>query len=195
MRSFCSISDGPNDAHSVSQVWATEPWIPASDNWERVCEVGLEDQVVPIHAEAHGLPFPDGFFDAIVSMDAYHYFGTDDLYLGGHFARLVRPEGQMGIVVPSLVGERSSADPPNYLRPYWYWDFSSFHNADWWRRHWERSGLVIVELSDMISNGWKHGPTSDSVSAQWQGKQSDSVKMLRLDAGRNLGFTRMVARI
>ena len=46
----------------------------------------------------------------------------------------------------------------------------------------------------MISNGWNHWLTSDSVSAQWQGKQSETGEMLRVDAGRNLGLTRMVAR-
>ena len=127
-------------------------------------------------------------------MDAYAYFGTDDLYLGSYFVRFVKPEGQMGIVVPGLVQELSSADPPEHLQPHWHWDFSCFHSPDWWRRHWERSGLVTVELSDMISNGWKHWLTSDSVSAQWQGKQSETGEMLRVDAGRNLGFTRMVAR-
>ena len=53
------------------QVWATDLWNPASKNWERVREAGLEDRVFPIHAEAHSLPFPGDFFDAIVSMDAY----------------------------------------------------------------------------------------------------------------------------
>ena len=54
---------------------------------------------------------------------------------------------------------------------------------------------MTVELSDMIPNGWNHWLTSDSVEAEWQGKQSsDTGDMLRVDAGRNLGFTRMVAR-
>ena len=61
------------------QVWATDLWISASDNWQRVITAGMRDLVFPIHAEAHDLPFADGFFDALVSMDAYHYFGTDDL--------------------------------------------------------------------------------------------------------------------
>ena len=52
---------------------------------------------------------------------------------------------------------------------------------------------MTVELADMIPDGWKHWPTSDLVSAEWQGKQGDE-EMLRVDAGRNLGFTRMVAR-
>ena len=45
----------------------------------------------------------------------------------------------------------------------------------------------------MFPAGWKHWLTSDSVSAEWQGKQGDE-EMLRADAGRSLGFTRMVAR-
>src|SRR5512137_2587143 len=63
------------------QVWATDLWIGANENWRRIREAGVEDRVYPIHAEAHALPFAEEFFDAAVSMDAYHYFGTDDLYL------------------------------------------------------------------------------------------------------------------
>lgn len=84
------------------QVWATDLWIDPSENMERIRAFGLEDRVFPVRAEAHELPFGSGFFDAIVSMDAYHYFGTDDLYLQTHFSRLVKPGGQIGIVVPGL---------------------------------------------------------------------------------------------
>ena len=45
-------------------------------------------------AEAHDLPFSDGFFDAMISVDAYHYFGTDDLYLENHMARLGKPSDE-----------------------------------------------------------------------------------------------------
>lgn len=147
----------------------------------------------PIHAEAHSLPFAEAFFDVVVSMDAYHYFGTDDLYLGNHLARLVKPEGQIGIVVPGLVQEWSSAAPPEHLRPHWNWGFSSFHSPGWWRRHWERSGLVSVESADLMPNGWKHWLTSDSLCTEWRGQEGDA-ELLRADAGRYLGFARLVAR-
>jgi cyclopropane fatty-acyl-phospholipid synthase-like methyltransferase len=65
-----------------ANVWATDLWIAAADNEKRIAEAGVGDSVTPIHAEAHALPFAAGFFDAIVSFDAYQYFGTDDLYLG-----------------------------------------------------------------------------------------------------------------
>ena len=62
------------------QVWATDLWIDASDNWKRIKESGVDSLVYPIHAEAHDLPFAFDFFDVIVSLDAYHYFGTEEMY-------------------------------------------------------------------------------------------------------------------
>ena len=47
------------------------------------------------------MPFAEGFFDASVSMDAYPYFGTDDLYIRP-YSRLVKPGSQIGIIVPGL---------------------------------------------------------------------------------------------
>ena len=175
------------------QVWATDLWNKASDNWERVRVAGLEKQVFPIHAEAHALPFARGFFDAIMSMDAYHYWGGDDLYLVEHFVPLVKPGGQLGIVVPALL-EGPLPQPPEHLKPYWDYGMGSFHGPDWWRGHWEKTGFVTVEVADMLPNGWRHWLASDEVSAEWQGERSDEAEMLRIDAGRTLGFTRMVAR-
>ena len=92
------------------QVWATDLWISAGDNWERIRAAQMQERVFPIHAEAHALPYADGFSDALVSLDAYHYFGTDDLYLG-YYARFVKPGGQIGIVVPGLQHEFAVDSP------------------------------------------------------------------------------------
>lgn len=39
------------------QVWATDLWIPARDNWRDIRTAGLEQRVFPIHADARSLPF------------------------------------------------------------------------------------------------------------------------------------------
>ena len=52
---------------------------------------------------------------------------------------------------------------------------------------------MTVERADMMPDGWKHWMNSDEVSGEWKGEGSHA-EMLRVDAGRNLGFTRMVAR-
>jgi SAM-dependent methyltransferase len=175
------------------QVWATDLWIPAADNLKRVQEAGLENLVFPVHAEAHALPFAAGFFDAAFSVDAYHYFGTDDLYLG-YFARFVRPDVQIGIVVPGVRQEIGPDIPPT-LRPFWHWDFGSFHTTAWWRAHWEKTGLVDIATADSLPNGWE-------LWLQWEEmweksgrpRPRSNVELLRADTAHLLGFTRLVAR-
>jgi cyclopropane fatty-acyl-phospholipid synthase-like methyltransferase len=44
-------------------------------------EAGVARQVTAVRAEAHTLPFGKDSFDAIVSIDAFEYFGTADGYL------------------------------------------------------------------------------------------------------------------
>jgi len=174
------------------EVWATDLWIPASENWRRILAAGLERRVCPIHAEAHTLPFAEGFFDAIVSLDAYHYFGTDDLYIG-YFSKFVRPGGQIGIVVPGLVQELD-AGVPEHLKPYWPWDFCSLHSPAWWWRHWDKTGKVRLKHADLVPDGWAQWLTWEEVcrDAGQRFSQSD-IDLLKADAGATLGFSRIVA--
>lgn len=171
-------------------VWATDLWIGASDNWQRICAANAQQQVFPIHAEAHALPFANNFFDAIVSLDAYHYFGTDDLYLG-YIAQFVRPGGIIGIVVPGVLQELDS----ELAARKWPWDWCSFHSPRWWRQHWEKMGLVDVEVADMIPNGWKHWLQWLEIcrEAGYPAPQED-IDIVRADGGQTLGFTRVVGR-
>src|SRR5215210_203308 len=77
------------------QVWATDLWFSPSENLQRVRDAGVEDGVFPIHADARSLPFAAEFFDAIVSIDSFFYYGTDDLYLNllAGFVKLGGPVG------------------------------------------------------------------------------------------------------
>ena len=63
------------------EVWATDLWFSASENIQRVRDAGAHEGVFPIAADARSLPFSEGFFDAVVSIDSFMFYGTDDLYL------------------------------------------------------------------------------------------------------------------
>ena len=60
------------------QVFAVDLWINATENYERLRQVHAEDLVIPLHLDAHQLPFADGYFDAVISVDAYQYFGSNE---------------------------------------------------------------------------------------------------------------------
>ena len=55
------------------QVWAADLWVPSHQNFRRISESGLLEQVYAIHGEARAYPFQHDFFDAVVSVDSYHY--------------------------------------------------------------------------------------------------------------------------
>lgn len=175
------------------QVWANDLWIHPTDNWQRIKEAGVEDLVYPIRAEAHALPYAEGFFDAMISIDAYQYFGTNEVYLLS-FAKLVKPEGQMGIVVPGLLKEFED-EVPEKLKPYWDNEWYYFHTPAWWSRLWRRTGLVDIEVADSLPEGWNlwmKWETTAKASGLWQ--RSGDIELLTADGGEYLGFTRMVAR-
>ena len=179
-----------------AQVWATDLWIGASDNQARVREAGVEDLVVPIHAEAHSLPFAEGSFDAIVSVDAYQYFGTADLYLG-NIIRFLREGCQIGVVTPALFTE-IAANVPEQLAPFWDWEFCCFHDPRWWRTHWEKTRKVRVDVADSLEEGWKDWLRFDEACAPhlsgWRKEAAvKSAAMLRVDQGEHFGFSRVVA--
>ena len=176
------------------EVWATDLWIDAADNRQRISAAGLADQVHAVHSEAHALPFEEGFFDAVVSIDAYHYFGTDDLYLG-YLTRFVKPRGLLGIVSPGLF-EEFETEPPQHLQQAWHWDFASFHSPAWWRRHWQRVGKVEVMSADWLDEGWRYWAMwNRACAAAHDWVDAQETAMLETDQGRSLGFVRLAARL
>jgi SAM-dependent methyltransferase len=85
------------------QVWATDLWFSVDERAQRIRDAGVHDAVFPIHADARALPFAVDFFDAVVCIDSFVYYGTDDLYLN-YLARFVKPGGPIGIAGAGLVG-------------------------------------------------------------------------------------------
>jgi hypothetical protein len=136
-----------------------------------------------------------------VSLDSYHYYGTDDLYLK-QFLRFLRPGGQLGIVVPGLMRDFEGAVPDHLTRPTpsdaRFWDPGecfSFHTAAWWRRHWEQTGLVDIEVADTLPEGWRDWLQFERVkAAAGTSRHDDEIPALEADRGRYLGFVRLVAR-
>jgi len=175
------------------EVWAADLWTNPTDNWKRIQEAHLEKRVFPLHTEAHALPFPEEFFDAIVSVDAFHYFGTDDLYLKYIIKYLVKG-GQMGIVCPGLKHEFGD-HLPKHLLPYWDADFYSFHSPEWWSHHWKKSGTVDIVCSEMIPDAWKFWKLWMEIIAEEKERESSKkeAEMVGVDAGQHLGFVKIVS--
>jgi SAM-dependent methyltransferase len=183
------------------QVWANDLWISATENWQRIREAGLENQVYPIHAEAHTLPYAEEFFDAIVSLDSYQYYGTDDLYLS-YFHKFLRPGGQIGIVVPGLARDFNGPLPEHLTKPrknsggpFWSDGCWCFHTADWWQRHWDKLNCVKEVAADYQPDGIQHWLQYEKACEEAGTLLFPSeAEILEADEGRYLALIRVIAR-
>jgi SAM-dependent methyltransferase len=175
------------------QVWATDLWFSPSENRQRIVDAGVdvEDGVYPIHADARSLPFATEFFDAIVSIDSFPYYGTDDNYLN-YLARFVKPGGAIGIAGAGLMRELDGPIP-DALKEWWEPNMSCLHSAAWWRRHWERTGILDIdmELTDSMPEGWR-------LWLQWQliiaPENLVEIRAVEADQGNWLGYVRAIGR-
>jgi SAM-dependent methyltransferase len=172
-------------------VWATDLWFSPSENLQRIRDAGFARNVYPIHSDARTLPFAADFFDAIVSIDAIPYFGTDDHYLN-YLARFVRPSGVIAIAAAGFIDE-IEGDVPAHLSAWLNAEPSlwSMHSPAWWRRHWERTGIVDIELADSMPGGWRLWLEWLRTVAPENRVEIDSIEA---DGGRHLGFNRVVSR-
>lgn len=171
------------------QVWATDLWFSAEDNWRCVQDAGAAAGVFPIHAEAHSLPFAAEFFDAIVSIDSYQYYGTDDTY-AHYVARFLKPGGVLAIASAGLVQE-FNGEVPAALAGWWEPNMACLHSAAWWQRHWQRSGVLDVSDADALPDAWR-------LWLAWQEAaypdNRGEIEALKRDHGEHLTYVRATAR-
>ena len=104
-------------------------------------DAGVGERVTAIQADARKLPFSDGEFDAIVSIDAFEYFGTD-VHLLPSLLRVLKPGGRIAMSTPALVTDPYDGAVPTYVSELAGWEAACWHSPQWWHRHWELSGLL-----------------------------------------------------
>ncbi|MFC6010912.1 SAM-dependent methyltransferase [Nocardia lasii] len=171
------------------QVWATDLWFSPDERARRFHDAGVADAVFPIRADARALPFATEFFDAIISIDSYFYYGTDDLY-ANYLAGFARPGAPIAIAGAGLTRE-IDGPLPEHLRPWWEPSMACLHSAPWWRRHWQRSGVLEVTHADAMPDGWQRW-------LDWQHEvapdNATEIAVLAADRGDYLGYVRAIAR-
>ena len=117
-----------------AKVFAADLWISPTDNKKRFDKAEMSPQdIIPIKAEAHDLPFAEEFFDGVVCIDAYHYFGTKREYLESHLLPLVKHGGYILIAVPGLKKDIHEDIPKEMLLSWTAADIGTMHDTAFWR--------------------------------------------------------------
>lgn len=174
------------------KVFATDLWVDPTENKQRFDAMGLtHEEIIPINAEAHKLPYAQEFFDTIVSVDSYHYFGCDKEYLGKHLLPYVKHGGYLLIVMPGLKKDIHDNLPEEMLLSWTPEDLDTMHDTAFWHSTVEATeGVEIVSIYEMenFEECWNDWLVCDNEYAV------GDRKSMNAGAGKYMNFIAMVLR-
>lgn len=173
-------------------VFAADLWILPTENYERFQSVGIDDKAVPIFADAtKGLPFANGYFDLLFSVDAYHYFG-DTAEMLPLLIPFVKKGGYIAVAVPGLKYEFGE-NIPDEMKPFWNDEVArTIHSLDWWKNLWEiENSIEIVDIREMAccKQAW-----DEWLTAYHPVVKSD-IEMMKAENGKYFNLIQLIAKV
>ncbi|MCL1824779.1 MAG: methyltransferase domain-containing protein [Betaproteobacteria bacterium] len=171
-------------------VFAADLWISPTENAERFTSLGLDSKIFPLLVDAtKELPFAHEYFDIIISVDAYQYFGDNEMMLP-KLLPYVKKGGLIAVAVPGFTQDFPEGELPEEVRPFWNLDWH-FYSRNWWRTLWEKeSSIAITECREMDSckQAWDEWLKSPSPYAQ------QDIQMMEAGAGKYFNIIQMIGR-
>lgn len=161
------------------QVFAVDLWISATDNQKRFAQLGLDQQIIPIDAQADDLPFAEDFFDAVISVDSYHYFGNNDTFFNEKLRPYLKKNALVALAFPGMKCEVHDHVPED-MKPFWEEEaLPMWQSVDWWTQKLQKSltDFQIQELS-CYDDAWNDWLSTDNPYAV------QDRKMIKADGGR-----------
>jgi hypothetical protein len=65
------------------------------------------------------------------------------------------------------------------------------HSAAWWKRHWERTGILSIDVADTLPDGWRLWRDWQAVVAP---DNAVEIQAVEADRGTYLGYVRLAGR-
>jgi len=178
--------------HFGATVFAADLWISPTENFERFQSLGIEEKTIPISVDAtKGLPFADGFFDVLISIDAYHYFGDAPEMLPS-LIPFVKKGGLIAIAIPGLKYEFGDKVPAD-MQPFWNDEIArTIFSIDRWSDLWHKAeGIEILDISEMACNkqAW------DEWLVAYHPAAEEDIEMMEAENGQYFNFIQLIARV
>ena len=173
-------------------VYAADLWSNPEENRRFFDEMGLShEQIIPVKADATALPFEREFFDAVVSVDSYHYFGRDERFLDEKLLPFVKKGGYIYIAIPGMKEDCHDHLPPVLLLSWTPEDLETMHDVPYWLSMVSRcEGAEVISVREMESH--------DEVWADWLAQNNPYAigdrKTMEAGGGKYLNFVAIVLR-
>ena len=176
--------------HGAS-VFAADLWISPTENYERFQSIGIDDKAVPISVDAtKGLPFANGYFDLLFSVDAYHYFGDTAEMLPAILPH-IKKGGYVAVAIPGLKYEFGE-NVPEEMRPFWNAEIArTLHSLEWWKELWSgEAGIELVDIREMAccKQAW------DEWLSAYHPVVAGDIEMMKAENGKYFNLIQLIAK-
>lgn len=171
-------------------VYACDLWSDPEENRKFFRSEGITDeQIVSVKADATDLPFEKEFFDAIVCVDSYNYFGRDKTYLDEKLLPYVTRGGYLYLAIPGMTTDLHDDLPPELLLSWTAEQLDYMQDIKYWTDIFQAAkGAKILEIStmDCTEKAWQ-----DWLSQENEYAVSDR-KSMQAGAGKYLNTLKIV---
>lgn len=114
-------------------VYASDLWISEEENRARFAKWNMQDRLIPVHEDANDLHFDKEMFDALISIDAYHYFAGKEGFFTEHILPFLKSGAVALIAIPGLKNEFDGRSE-ELLTPWLGEEAYMFQSADFWKK-------------------------------------------------------------
>lgn len=153
------------------RTFAVDLWSDPAENMRFFEQMGLTNrQICPLKADAsQGLPFASEFFDAVVSIDSYNYFGREPGYLEERLLPYVKTGGLLYLAIPGMVKDLHHDLPPELLLSWTPEQLEYMRSMEWWRKLISPTpGVEIVAMYELTCH--------DEAWADWLACENDYAR-------------------
>lgn len=174
------------------KVYAGDLWSDPAENQKFFESMGLTDkQIMAVKADAENPPFEPDFFDAVISIDSYNYFGRNESYLDEKLLPCVKKGGLLYLSFPGMKQDLHDHLPPELLLSWTPEQLDYLHDLAFWQKMFSASkDTEILSLTEMVSNGevWRDWLACDNEYA------INDRKSMNAGGGKYLNFIAAVLR-
>lgn len=170
-------------------IFAADLWVEATDNYKFFKEQGYENRIIPLNTSAENLPFAYHYFDMIVSVDAYHYFGTDKLFFKEKIKPYLKDNGLIFIAVPGMKDdyEKVPQDLKGFISDE---DFRFFKSIKYYENI-LKENIKEIKIEEMkcFNEAWDSWLATDNPYAV------EDIELLKSDNGKFLNLIGIKGKI
>lgn len=174
------------------RVYASDLWSDPEENMKFFESHGMsEGGITAVKADAMDMPFEKEFFDAVICVDSYNYFGRNKDYLDSYLLPFVKTGGYVYIAVPGMKNNCHDNLPAELLLSWDKQQLEYMQDIGYWTDIVSASKLSeVVEICEMESN--------EEVWADWLRQENEYAvgdrAAINAGGGKYLNFIKIVLR-